>query len=189
MSGSETISISGVPARLRSMPVSPGRPSCKRLARVFFEVRARDADAPRAAVVEHDVDVPAGDDRQFVLADLVALGQVGIEIILAGEHRARRDPRADREPEHHRHAHRLAVEHRQHARVAEVDQVGLRIGRRTKGGGRARENLRARRQLRVDFQPDDGFPRHFACDSAPSAIRLRRAPSASRSRAGSGAPR
>jgi hypothetical protein len=27
----------------------------------------------------------------FVLADLVALGQVGIEVILAREHRARRD--------------------------------------------------------------------------------------------------
>ncbi len=135
MSGSETISISGVPARFRSMPVTPGQAFMQGLARIFLQVRARDSDPPHAAVIEHDVDMPAGHDGQFVLADLVALGQIGVEIILTGEHRARRDAGIDRQPEQHRHAYHLAIEHRQHPGVAEVYQVRLRVRRRTKGRG------------------------------------------------------
>ena len=60
--------------------------------------------------------------------------------------------------EHRGHAHRLGVEHRQHAGVAEVDEVRLRVGRGAEGRGRAREDLRARRELRVDLEADDAFP-------------------------------
>ena len=154
----------------------------QRLAGVLFQVRARDPDAldrcrPRARCRR-----AAADDRQLVLADLVALGQIRIEVILAREHRAPRDARVDRQPELHRHAHRLGVEHRQHARIGQVDQVGLSVGRRAVGGRRAREDLRARRKLGMDLQPDDGFPFH-------QAIPRRRLRDASRSRAGSDARR
>ena len=54
-----------------------------RLARILLEVRARDADALVVAVRIRDEQLAVLHDRQFVLADLVALGQVRVEIILA----------------------------------------------------------------------------------------------------------
>jgi hypothetical protein len=44
MSGSETISSSGVPARLRSMPILPWKVLVQRLAGVLLEVGAGEAD-------------------------------------------------------------------------------------------------------------------------------------------------
>ena len=60
-----------------------------RLARVLFQVRAREADLDLAARRRHDRDLAALHHRDLVLADLVALGQVGIEVILAREHARR----------------------------------------------------------------------------------------------------
>ena len=51
---------------------------------VFFDVEARDADAFFCAG-DFDFDVAAGGEREFELGDLVALGEVGVEIIFAGE--------------------------------------------------------------------------------------------------------
>ena len=130
----------------------------QRLAGVLFEVRARDADSLARAVVEHDLQPAFLHDRLLVLADLIALRQIGIEVVLAREHRAARDRRADREAELHRHAHRVAIQHRQHARIAEVDEIRLRVRRSAVGSRRAREDLAARRELRVDLQTDDSFP-------------------------------
>ena len=42
---------------------------------VFFHVDARQAHALQRAI-QFDVDVAAGADRQLVLADLIALGQI-----------------------------------------------------------------------------------------------------------------
>ena len=105
MSGSETISTSGVPARFRSMAGHARVAFVQALARVLFQVRARDADAlalPSSSITSSAL----GDDGQLVLADLVALGQIRIEVILAREHRAARDGGTDRQTELHRHAHR-----------------------------------------------------------------------------------
>ena len=51
---------------------------------VFFEVQAGDADSlARAVVIDFE---PAGQgQRQLVHGNLVALGQIGIEIVFAGE--------------------------------------------------------------------------------------------------------
>ena len=54
------------------------------LAGVVFHVDAGDADAFGCAV-DHDIDEAVLGERLIVLRNLVALGQVGIEIILAGE--------------------------------------------------------------------------------------------------------
>ena len=140
----------------------PGKSFVQRLAGILLQVRARDIDALDAAVVEQDVDRPAADDRQFVLADLVTLGQVGVEVILAREDRAPRHAGVDCQPEFHRHAYRLGIEHGQHAGISQIDQVGLRVRRRPVGGGRAGEDLRAGQQLGMDLQPDDGLPLHQA---------------------------
>jgi hypothetical protein len=56
----------------------------QRLARVLLEVRAGEA-ARLLGLAHHDREAAAGDHRLHVLADLVALREVGVEIILALE--------------------------------------------------------------------------------------------------------
>ena len=92
MSGSLTISISGVPERLRSIEVHSlgvGQAVVQALARVLFHVQARDADA-LGPVRALDLNVAVLGDRLVVLRNLVALGQVGIEVVLAREDRLSR---------------------------------------------------------------------------------------------------
>ena len=94
MSGSVTISTSGVPPRLKSTRLAPEpwiRPDSRdvdQLRRVLLEVDAMDADVAEPA---------AGAERDVVLADLVRLRIVGIEVVLAVEDRPRRDLAAERE--------------------------------------------------------------------------------------------
>ena len=56
------------------------------LAGVLLQMQPLDPDPAAFAVLEVDGDLALAHDRVLVLADLIALGQVGIEIILAVEH-------------------------------------------------------------------------------------------------------
>src|SRR5262249_15956667 len=72
--------------------VDPPRPAAvRRLAGVLLHVYPRDADPPRGAVAELDVQMAADADRQVVLADLIVLRHVRIEVVLPVEQRVRRD--------------------------------------------------------------------------------------------------
>ncbi len=95
------------------------------------------------------------------LAGLVALGQVGVEVVLAGEDVLLGDLGIDGQTELAGHAHGFGVEHRQGAGHAEVDQAGLGVGLGAEGGGAAGKDLRLGAELCVDFQPDHGFPLHL----------------------------
>ena len=86
-SGLVTISISATPERLRSTSDIVGMLVVQRFAGILLEMQPLDADAHRLAVRHVDDDLALADDRRFVLADLVALRQVRIEIVLAVEHR------------------------------------------------------------------------------------------------------
>ncbi len=55
------------------------------LAGVFFHVQARDTDALRASVCGRHIDPAMLGDGLVELRDLVALGQVGIEVVFARE--------------------------------------------------------------------------------------------------------
>ena len=57
----------------------------QRLAGVLLEMQARDADLARGTIGKLDLDPPLADDRMLVLADLIAGGQIGIEVVLAVE--------------------------------------------------------------------------------------------------------
>src|SRR5690606_41193314 len=83
------------------------------------------------------------DDRQLHLADLVALGQVGVEVVLACEHVGHADLGVDGQAELDRVLHRLGVEYRQGTRHRQIDQAGLGVGLGTEGGGAAGEDLRS----------------------------------------------
>jgi hypothetical protein len=68
------------------------------LAGVLLEVDAGEADAARA-VVAVDLEVAAGGQRRVALRDLIALREVGVEVVLAGPRAARRDGGAEGEGE------------------------------------------------------------------------------------------
>ena len=83
--------------------------------------------------------------------------QVGIEVVLAVEDRARRDLAAERHAHHDPEVHGLGVGHRQRAGQAEADRAGARVGLLAEAQLAAAEHLRARLELDVDLQADDGF--------------------------------
>ena len=130
----------------------------QRLAGIFFEVRALDFDLKRATVVSANGNFAAAHDRQFVLADLIALRQIGIEVVFAREYAFARDLRIDGQTEADRLAEHGSIRYRQRARQRDIDRAGLRIrfGAVMRRG--AREQLARGIELGVDFQADDGLP-------------------------------
>ena len=94
-----------------------------------------------------DADVaepPAGRKRHVVLADLVALGEVGIEVVLAVEGRPGSNLAAERQGDPDRVGDRLLVDHRQRPRVPEADRAGVGVRLRPELELAAAEHLRAR---------------------------------------------
>ncbi len=124
------------------------------LARVFFQVQAGDADLLRAAV-DLDLDGAMLGQRLVVLRNLVALGQVGIEIILAGKDRSFVDAAVQRHGRQRGELHCLAVQHRQGSRQAQADGTDVGVGRIAEVGGAGAENLGRGQKLDVHLQPDD----------------------------------
>ena len=132
-------------------PATPA--DVRRFTRVLLEVGALDAHPAAVGQVEPAVDV----EGDVVLADLVRLGHVGVEVVLAveeaGLHRA-----VERETDPHRQLDGPTVEHRQRTRQAEGDRVdvGVRIVAEAVGAGR--EQLGGGRQLDVHLEPDHQLP-------------------------------
>ncbi len=131
------------------------------LAGILFEVDA--ADAHQALALRGE-DGEAAVPRQglLVLRDLVALGQVGIEVVLAGEDAGGVDLAAQRQGDAQAVLDGALVDDGQDAGHAGADRadgdVGLRHGGIDDAAGA--EHLRAGIQLGVDFQSDDGFVFH-----------------------------
>src|SRR5439155_3978804 len=71
----------------------------QRLAGVLFEMRPSERNVDLAARRRNDADRPTLHDGNLVLADLISLGKVRIEVILAREHAALVDRSVDRESE------------------------------------------------------------------------------------------
>ena len=66
--------------------------SCSDLAGVLLQMQPLDADRDVFAVSQFDDDLALAHDRRLILADLIALRQIWIEVVLAVEHRAQIDP-------------------------------------------------------------------------------------------------
>jgi hypothetical protein len=128
------------------------------LAGVLLEMQPLDADGHRLAVRQIDDDDAFADHRLLVLADLIALRQVGIEIVLAVEHRAQIDLGVQPQAGAHRLADAFLIDHRQHARHRRVDQRDMAVGGAAEFGRRAGKQLRLRRDLGMDLHADDDFP-------------------------------
>ncbi len=155
ISGSLTISSSGTPERLKSTRLASRVVDV--LAGVLLHVDAREPHALGVAV-HRDLDRAAGADRQLVLADLIALGEIGIEVVLARPPAALGDAAAGGEAGTHRELDDPPIQHRQHAGHAEADGAGVMVGRRAELRRAAAEDLRFGQQLGVDLEADDGLP-------------------------------
>src|ERR1019366_10561073 len=85
----------------------------QRLPGILFEMRAGQCDFDRAACGRNDRNRAALHDRNLVLRYLVALRQIGVEVILAREYAALVDRAANRQAESDRALDRALVPHRQ----------------------------------------------------------------------------
>ena len=146
-------------------------PFVQRLAGVLLEVHAGDSNPPSAVpVTPGRLAVHA--NRAVVLRDLVALGQVGVEIALPRKDRYRRNPAAQGQCGAHRQFDHAAIQHRQGAGQAKADRAepgvsGVTLAKaRLRGDGRVgsdrtpAEDLGRGRQLRMDLEADDRLPLH-----------------------------
>ena len=133
--------------------------------RVLLEVSPRDPDRDLLLLRRHrHEEPPIGGQGQGVLADLVALGQVGIEVVLALEADGiGLDLGVQGQPGEHDQLDRTPVDDRQgpgqtHADGAYPGVRGVGLpGER--GRAAAAEHLRGRAKLGVDLDPDDGLER------------------------------
>ena len=131
----------------------------QRLARVLFHVDAGDADTHGLAV-DLEIDVAAGRDRSIELRDLVALGQVRVEVVLSRElgHLVHRAPEGDRRRDGL--VHGVGVEHRQGPGQAEAHRTGVGVGRRAERGHASTEDLGTGLELGVHLEADHGLEAH-----------------------------
>ncbi len=130
----------------------------QRFAGVLLEVQALDAYPHRLAVGHIDDDFALADDRGFVLADLIALRQIGIKVVLPVEHRFEIDLCLEPKPGADRLAHALGIDHRQHSRHGGVDQRDMGVGLAAEFGGSARKQFGAGIDLGMDLHADHDFP-------------------------------
>ena len=125
-------------------------------ARVFLEMRAPDPDALAVRQREPAVDR----QRQVVLRDLVALGKVGVHVVLAVELGVLGRLAVEREAGSDRELDGPPVWHRQRAREAEADRANERVGRRAEPlRFAAAEHLRLGLELDVGLDTDDDLVR------------------------------
>ena len=143
-------------------------PDVDGLGRVLLEVRAHDPDHAVAVGARHD-EPPARAERDVVLGDLVALREIGIEVVLPVEERVRGDLAAQRDAELHRPLDRALVRDRQRPRVREADRACARVLGLAPDVLAAAEHLRPRLQLDVDLEADDRFP--LSHEGAPGRSR------------------
>ncbi len=133
------------------------------LARVLLQVDAPDADAP---AVELEMTVDA--HREVVLADLVALRQVGIHVVLAIELRVTRNLTPERDRGLEAGLDRRLVDHGQHPRKAQADLADVGVRRVAEpADGAAAEHLAARGRLHVHLHADDDLPRRARQEERP----------------------
>ena len=123
---------------------------------VFFQMQPGDADSFGARRRARFRASRRG-QRQFVHGNLIALGQIGIEIVFARKARMLLDLQIERQRSAQRQLQGAAVEHRQRARQAEAHRASVGVRRIAEARGAAAKDLGRGLQLRVDFEPDHGL--------------------------------
>ena len=98
-------------------------------------------------------------ERPVVLGDLIALGEIRVEVVLAREDRHVVDGAAERMRRPHRELHGACVQHRKRAGHAQTHRADVGVRWRPERGAAAAENLAGGQQLTVDFEADDRLKR------------------------------
>ena len=142
----------------------------ERLARVFFQMHPRDADAAGSARRE-PLERAGGGERPLELRDLITLWQVGIEVVLPREDRSVVDVTPQGQPGAHGQIDGSSVQHRQHTGKTEAHRTDLAVGRRAERRAAAAEDFRNGPELGVNLQTDDRFVGH-ARGPAPATARV-----------------
>ncbi len=132
----------------------------QRLAGILFEMGAGQMDE-LFLLADMNGQPAARHHGNLELADLVTLGQVGVEVILAREDRTRRNLRADGQAELDRADDCFTIQYRQHPGQGDIHGAGLAVRLRAKGHRCAGKDFRFCLQLGMGFQPDNHFPSHF----------------------------
>src|SRR5665647_743366 len=105
------------------------------------------------------------DEPLAVLADLIRLGQVGIEVVLAVEDVARPHAAVERQGDTRGVLDGALVDHGQRAGVRETLGTGVRVGLVALGDLAGAEHLGARVELHVHLEPDHRLPGAHSCAS------------------------
>src|SRR5947209_8672794 len=123
------------------------------LARIFFHVKPRNANA--LTVCEFDGAMLR--ERLVVLRDLISLGQVRIEVVLAREDAALVDRTFQRKGRLYGELHGTAIEHGQRSRQSQTHGTDVGIRRHPELRRAAAKRLGGGEQLHVDLEPDYGL--------------------------------
>ena len=130
-----------------------------RLAGILLQVQPGNADRLGRTVGEFDLDLAGADDGVFILADLIAGGQIGIEVVLPVEPADHVDMRVQPKAGPHRLRDAFGIDDRQHAGERRIDEADLAVGLRPKRRRRAAEQFCVADNLGVDLQADHDLPR------------------------------
>src|SRR6185295_14900481 len=93
-----------------------------------------------------------------VLRDLIALGQVWIEVVLARKNRLVVDAKTKSQRRARAQFHRATIQHRQRARQTQADRASVFVGLVAKARRAATENFRLGAQLSMNLKADNCFP-------------------------------
>ena len=130
----------------------------QRLAGILLEMQPLDADGNGFAVGHVDDHLTLAHERGLVLADLIALRQIGIKIVLTVEYRLEVDLRFQPEPGTDRLPNAFLVDDRKHAGHRRIDERHLGIRGTAECGRSSGEQLGVRGDLRVHLHADDDLP-------------------------------
>jgi hypothetical protein len=137
------------------------------LACILLKVQAFDANLD-GIILEIDRHHALPDDRVLVLRNLIALRQIGIEVIFPVEHRMMIDLSLEPEARADRLGDAFLVDHWKHARHRRVDEAYMRVRLAAKSRRRAREKLRVGVHLRMHLHANDHFP--LACRAVDEVL-------------------
>ena len=126
----------------------------------FFKFTTTGQSAADGESVVLDIEVPGPAYRLVVLADLVRLGAVRIEVVLAMEPARLGDSAVERQADLDRLFDDCLVDHRQHAGMAQAERAGERVRLGPEPVLAGAEHLGGGIQLDVDLQPDHRLVAH-----------------------------
>src|SRR5580704_15899431 len=123
------------------------------LARIFLDMDSREPHPACVAILfRRQIDIATFAYRSFVLTNLIALREVGIEIALSIENRVGSDSTMRGESRSNSQFDHAAIEHGQHARHPHADRTDVLVRARAEGRRASAKNFGAGQEMCVDLK-------------------------------------